>query len=640
MVKILEMSNGEFYSMRDLKHQRHGLVYGVDRTQYPKHGFLEIPVDASYADEDFTVLRMDHSLFRKWFTTLKIPFGPMIRFVLKHGKACGQRDAGGRRIDFGCAGQHYEVDRSTGRHTGKPADIVGIHKLFPPAESGTSGLTQEERCLQYSFGKIFDAVQGCLDELLPAMGVERCFNNPYREEYYAAKFRREVKGETFRFEWATVQVKCLSRRHVTKEHKDKQNCDQRGYDRTNTLCYTIRDKEKQIWSIKFILNSRQKIGNYMKSLAKIKGPVMDNIRAFVEVLKNKYQEFQGSYGINLDGGDAWPEEAETLEWDKPERVFIDGNIPYLRWEDGKSITVDYVELPAAISRDTWLSPYVNWLYDLRHGVETMSEENQILYRVISCYQNSPFYFWTSMKSLKEKNKGEWPAPDHYEDTCREMFGGWVGGPRKRFNPTRIKSFNEMMYNGEKGKLRREAFLRELKILLAWVETEGDTCSTDGYKQRLIQTKNELNKSFAEIDPTFTSPDFGEFRLTLFVQMSLLTGCLKSGFGVIENIYPVQDLGSYKHLVDLGGVDPKNVELAMRMIGEEIGIIPYRAARVECILCESVPKRSHIRDILFKYSDLFMLLPRGDGRMWPHRKAYGTYKYLPIELGGDSGVITG
>jgi hypothetical protein len=42
--------------------------------------------------------------------------------------------------------------------------------------------------------------------------------------------------------WYTVQVKYLTTRDQTVEHKYGKNCDHPGYNRTSTLCFVVRDK--------------------------------------------------------------------------------------------------------------------------------------------------------------------------------------------------------------------------------------------------------------------------------------------------------------------------------------------------------------------------------------------------------------
>jgi hypothetical protein len=69
----------------------------------------------------------------------------------------------------------------------------------------------------------------------------------------------------------------------------------------------------------------------------------------------------------------------------------------------------------------------------------------------------------------------------------------------------------------------------------------------------------------------------EFRLTIIVQLSLLTGRTKKGAAVIKQVYRVKGLESYKHLTEVGKVKDIYLEGTMYRLGDDYNICHLSAA---------------------------------------------------------------
>jgi hypothetical protein len=70
-------------------------------------------------------------------------------------------------------------------------------------------------------------------------------------------------------------------------------------------------------------------------------------------------------------------------WNKPELIYIDEKLNYMSF--AKFPALEYFELPAGVTCDTWLSPVTHWLYKLEHTYK-LSEEQLILFTVLGCYR--------------------------------------------------------------------------------------------------------------------------------------------------------------------------------------------------------------------------------------------------------------
>ena len=121
----------------------------------------------------------------------------------------------------------------------------------------------------------------------------------------------------------------------------------------------------------------------------------------------------------------------------------------------------------------------------------------------------------------------------------------------------------------------------------------------------------------------------DFRLTIFVQIAVLSGLARGGSNVLSKAYPVKGRGSYNHLVETG-IKEEDIENALHQLAMELGIDRERGDFPECICCESRVDRQHVRDVLFKGMDLFHLMwCHNDKKYRPFVKRYGTDYWVSV-----------
>jgi hypothetical protein len=68
-------------------------------------------------------------------------------------------------------------------------------------------------------------------------------------------FADEIAAKRSRFEDLSIQLKHIDEHECTAEHKDEHNCMCIGYTKTVALCFTVKDAEGLMWSVKLIGNS-------------------------------------------------------------------------------------------------------------------------------------------------------------------------------------------------------------------------------------------------------------------------------------------------------------------------------------------------------------------------------------------------
>ena len=136
------------YSITDLKEHYHGSNYG--QVNFPGHSILHVPMDTSYVTPDFSVLRGNHPVFKKYFADLSVPIHQIIPFVIERGGIQAKRDNNGARMDGGCAGQdrHGGTGAPPGKH--KPSEVVMIESSWFLGDEDEDKYSH----LRYIFGEI------------------------------------------------------------------------------------------------------------------------------------------------------------------------------------------------------------------------------------------------------------------------------------------------------------------------------------------------------------------------------------------------------------------------------------------------------------------------------------------------------
>ena len=232
-------------------------------------------------------------------------------------------------------------------------------------------------------------------------------------------------------------------------------------------------------------------------------------------------------------------------------------------------------------------------------------------------------------------------PMDLEGRTLDKFSGLMGGPGSRFSPPSFKSLRErlgslderthaQMSPAERNcdpsrdeKLQKEAkrAVEILSNLVEWVERKGDTCQTSEFRKALIDTNQNLNLHDLKVE-------LDEFRLTVFVQLVVLSGVAKKGCKVLTRSCPVENRGSFKTLQDCR-TDMRNVDSALHQLSQELGLSQFRADIAECICCEARQERANVVDVMFQNQDSFH--PMWDHSTGCHRacvKRCNTDRWVP------------
>ena len=161
-------------------------------------------------------------------------------------------------------------------------------------------------------------------------------------------------------------------------------------------------------------------------------------------------------------------------------------------------------------------------------------------------------------------------------------------------------------------------------LLDWVDKHGGCCTMKDFSTALGQFSEDLG-AIARVE-------LADFRLNLFVQLMVLSGCTTGGCKILDKAFPAKDRGSYKTLTEVGRVkNPDDFEPVMQELSEALGLPRYRGQQMEGMCCENRPKRDNVNDYLFRNMTLFMSWVMSDGvTVVPVMKLYGeTMEWLPV-----------
>ena len=286
-------------------------------------------------------------------------------FVVRHGYANFTRDGArsddhqnNRRIDFGCAGSDTV---KLGDGSSAPAPTYGA-KIFEAIEDDKE--RSEMKCF---IACILDGMQDCHDEIeTKHLGNNAPYGCSRRTEMYGQPMRDVVGALRSRCENLTIQLKCLSRGERTENHRDKRNCRWLGYDKTSGLCFVITDAFGYVWSLKFILNSRGKVGDYLGNENIMS--LLHRIRHHLSLLNGQYKEihgFQQWKKTNRSDGAVGPMSEERPTYLTFDKLVLDDYSP---WKEkvigkdpttGKPILADIMETHANATRCYFLSPACN-----------------------------------------------------------------------------------------------------------------------------------------------------------------------------------------------------------------------------------------------------------------------------------------
>jgi len=147
----------------------------------------------------------------------------------------------------------------------------------------------------------------------------------------------------------TIQLKNITKGEGTATHQDKNNCKWAGYTKTSTACFTFQDAYGNIWSLKFVCNSRANAGKFFDVILELK-PMMTRIKRQMEMVDHTYMDLAC---IQRDqGGHQYPDglTAKTFP-----NLVLDESIPWETVDIGCGIMMHQYKLPALFVHDLHLS---------------------------------------------------------------------------------------------------------------------------------------------------------------------------------------------------------------------------------------------------------------------------------------------
>jgi len=613
-------SSLEFYSLKDLRHKDHSFVVGS-----PPPSLMTccsvlhtVPQEVSIISDDVTILRSNHTIFQECFSSLRIDFGQVIEFVLTKGCANETRDdlssvtaRAKCRLDFGCAGQDSKL---TAQGHYAPSPTYGLGKF--------ESISDENRrnSLKKMIGDVFDAMQICYDRLeMLELNNGRPYNHQPRTDMYGNVLAQYFGAKYMRGENCTIQLKCLDRGDQTMCHKDIKNCTWVGYDKTQGLCFVLVDGKGTKWSLKFLMNSRDVIGNYFTKKVLGFDAIKTRIKWQLEEIDRGYDRFlEDRFGPDRPvGGLLGP--PGPLKHNSFTNFFLDEHCGWksVEIDEPGKITIERIELPTAIVRDYWLSAPATILFQLK---ETLKLEQLMELCIMAAYQTGFHRFYYIGSNYQSELASSTNPSRRYFDLSKQLFGGITGDVgSRRISPPGINF--ESVFIGDDGNMNNvmATVVKDVLQLLEWIN------SNVGSKPKFTQHK--IEEKFRSTIKNWAGYrcEIGEFRLMLAVQLCVLCGIVIKPHPNLRNmVYPVATLGAAKQLQHLSG--GRSRESLLELILTEFKLDEWGLNCPESLLCETAENRvTLIKDYFFKYQSLHTLAEDG----FACRKEYGSTVWKKI-----------
>jgi len=368
----------DYYLLDNLKEFTHSFQSGhpPPAAHNSTREFMTLPCMAERVRPNCTMLRSDgqSGLFDRFFGGLHLNLLAIVNLVLKFGLRNPMRDGSSptsvrSRIDFGCAGDGFEKIPGGGN---RPYVTYGFDVF--------ENLVGKEKAeVMQSYADVFDAMQDCEDYLETVrFGNSKPYNFPPRTEEYGCGPRRKLGGKRMRQENFTTQVKIVSWYHPTDGHKDIRNCSWFGYTKTGALCFMLKcRKTGLIISIKFITNSRDKVGRHYDSIG-LK-PILNRIQSHVDAIDQAYKFIHKQQQLNesksitrstVCGGFGLCPDYLNFH-----RLNLNDYSPWVATKigmnpvTGEDVVADVIEMPANIVRSYFLSPACTLVHRMKRHLQ-------------------------------------------------------------------------------------------------------------------------------------------------------------------------------------------------------------------------------------------------------------------------------
>ena len=606
-----------FYLLKGLKKREHQHDVKTPLANPSKNPvpLLTIPATSNFITDDVTVLREGISdedgrtLFNEHFGDLRIDLPEIASTVLEVGTVSEKRDDsdtvandGKCRLNFGCAGQDWKVDEDGDNMPAETYGFEAFNRIEDPIK--------RER-VKRQLADVHDAMQACHDRVdTEELNGVLPFNSLERTNRYGLALRLLLNAEKTRQEDFSVQVKCLSRGDRVATHKDLQNCLWSSYDKTGALCFVFVDAFAILWSVKFLADSRAKLGHYYDRKRGTEA-VHTRIKRHLQDIDHAYENFA------LDCGEHFQPQ-KKLTHKTPEEFCLGDFCPWEETALSASIKRDSIMLPASVMRDFWLAAPTTIVHRLR---ERGVERSRALRLAVGGGWQTGFkrFFFTGQEYEEEMVKGD-PAKVFYERSM-ENFGSITGDPKgcNRVNPSGI-NFADVFLNPD-GSMNdvMDKMVEDLEDLLDWIDEtgpKGDDVFHHASVEARVRETLDLWKGY--------KCDIGEFRIMMIVQICALASYLQRGKHLLNIVYPVAKLGAAAQLVFVP--EGQRQEVIERIL-QEFDLVRFGTNAAESLLCETSATRvGKTHESFMRGQHLFMLEPE-TGR--PIIKRCGTADWEPV-----------
>ena len=497
--------------------------------------------------------------------------------------------------------------------------------------------------MRLDIGKLMDVLSQSMDEM-QAGNKNRFrhlpYGNPVRLGQYGRWLREYFKATFSRFEWLTIQLKCLSRGDITSGHLDSLNDRQPGYNITGGLCFIFMDGFGDYWSLKFIVNSRKVIGDHLipSFFGLYSGMLrqIDSIDSCYSHLMNVQYKGNRWRGVNAFS-------ARNFRF-----MFLDDDMP---WKEeilndvGTPIVVRTFSIISAIQRDLFLSLILSGIKELTE-VHNLTLDSQLEFAITASYLNSFKRFYYVMTCREPKDY----VACYMEMT--KLFGTFKGGTDIRYSASGIDF--EKVFIKKKGKTRMDLAVAQFKSLFNWMNRhrfeedpkvkygrKRDVTTVEEFQQRTTKTLNALKGHKMEIN---------EFRLLLITQICALGGIFLKEHPILTKfMYVVKGTGGYKFLAERSKQTPKEYIARTVMKSNKVGEVKFTVSQsrcimdslafaleidgadrvngMECLACESQESRREesVRDVFVYGQKLYTL--GADGKQYV--KHFGSHMWLSM-----------
>ena len=420
--------------------------------------------------------------------------------------------------------------------------------------------------------------------------------------------RKIFSAKICRYEWLTIQCKCLSDGEVTHSHLDKTNCTWKSYTSTGALCFVICDEStKKVWSIKFILNSKSSIGQYFAHQLPNQ-QLANQFQTYLDGLNQVYREYPGT-----------PMNLRPLSWRNFDDTFsLNDNCP---WD--VSMEPNIMKLQTGTNSYCWLSAPAHQLRKLRQ-VRELDLDPMLEMILLSSYQSCWTQHWHVIEEMC--NKDDLDLVDHPVNVyCRlskkKPFLDLNNGQYNRYSLEPTKLPFELMFGGFYKVGVLDPICGIMTNVVSWIEDTVD------FTEMLDEEYSRVCLDFCTEMNNLTKCEMGEFRFQILINLLVLTGMVNAGHNVVNRRYPIPRHPSYQHLVEVLTEEfPVEFTTKLHFLGNKFGV--QSQAVVDNICSGSWSQAESSFDVFYRGQSLYRVgnIPHLDGGYGVLEKTYGETKW--------------